>query len=253
MLEVINLSNKELEKIKKNKLGDGSESDTYIYEVNGEKKVIKIFKNSSCTENKIKKIKLMNDRLRKCDFVVTADYIIKNEGNIIGYCMKKIDGTDFEFLNYKMRDIIETLKDLSNKIKQLHKLNIICADFHRNFIIDKNNKIFLIDYDNFSIDNFPVDIKNFYLHTYLKSINRLDKNFDTYLMNLFTLTTITRIQTLYLYHQYNTTPREFNFRDKEINDIIYNTFNLGKRYDEDLIINKINTKKDLKKIKRKIF
>ena len=44
-----------------------------------------------------------------------------------------------------------------------------------------------------------------------------------------------------------------NFKDKEINDIFNNTMNLEKIYNEELIIDKINSTKDLKKIKTRFF
>ena len=56
MIKEFDISNKKLKDIKENKLSDGSESDTYLYEINGQQKVIKIFKNDFCIENKIKKI-----------------------------------------------------------------------------------------------------------------------------------------------------------------------------------------------------
>ena len=80
-----------------------------------------------------------------------------------------------------------------------------------------------------------------------------DYHFDNYTLNLFTLTILTTIQTDYLKLQYSANPKYFNFKDHEINRIVKNTFSLKDTYKEDLIVNKINSKKDLKKVKAKLL
>lgn len=44
-----------------------------------------------------------------------------------------------------------------------------------------------------------------------------------------------------------------NFKDDKINEIVKNTLQLKKIYNEDLIIDHINSKKDLKKIRQELF
>lgn len=253
MLDKLNFSNADLEILRKRKLSNGIESDIYLFNENGESKAVKIFKNNNTLNNKLKKIYLMNNRLKNCDYVVKAEKLVTYNNDIIGYSMPLVNGTDFSMLNYKKCERINILKNLSNHLKRLHKLGIVCADFHRNFMVDENNNIFLIDYDNFAIDDLYVDIENIYLQRYKKNIKHFDKNFDDYLMNLYTISIITKIETAYLFWNYEENRREFNFKSQEINQIVENTFNLKKFYNEELIINQINSKKDLKKINRKIF
>lgn len=253
MLKSINLSNEELEKITKRKFSEGNESNTYILNIDGKKKIVKIFKKAKNLPNKLIKINLIKDRLKKCDFVVQPEAILKNQGETIGYIMPKVNGKMFNLLDYSRMECIQVLKDLSTKLKRLHKLGIVTADFHHNFMIDEFGEIKLIDCDNFAIDDLYVDVENNYLKKYKEDIQHFDKRFDNYLLNLFTISCLTRIHSAYLYDLFEENPRKLYFRDDEINNIIFNTFNLKKQYNEDLIIDKITCKKDVKKIKRKLF
>ncbi len=167
--------------------------------------------------------------------------------------MPKVNGKMFNLLDYSRMECIQVLKDLSTKLKRLHKLGIVVADFHQNFMIDEYGEIKLIDIDNFAIDDLYVDVENIYLQKYREKVQHFDENFDNYLLNLFTLSCLTRTYCPYLYDLFKNNPNKLYFRDDEINNIIFNTFNLKKQYNEDLIIDKIKCKKDVKKIKRKLF
>ena len=253
MLKSINISNEELEKITKRKFSEGNESNTYILNIDGKKKIVKIFKKAKNLPNKLIKINLIKDRLKKCDFVVQPEAILKNQGETIGYIMPKVNGKMFNLLDYSKAECIQILKLLSTKLKRLHKMGIVVADFHQNFMIDEYGEIKLIDIDNFAIDDLYVDVENIYLQKYKKHIQQFDERFDNYLLNLFTLSCLTRTYSPYLYALYRNEPNKLYFRDEEINNIIFNTFNLNKQYNEDLIVDKITSKKDIKKIKRKLF
>jgi len=253
MLKIMNVSDEELKKITEIKFSEGNESNTYILNIDGKKKIVKIFKKSENLPNKLKKINLIKDRLKKCDFVIQPEAIIKNKGNAIGYIMPKVNGKMFNLLDYSRVECVEILKVLSAKLKKLHKMGIVVADFHQNFMIDEFGEIKLIDIDNFAIDDLYVDVENIYLQKYRKYIQRFDTRFDNYLLNLFTISCLTRTFSPYLYDLYKDNPNKLYFRDEEINSIIFNTFNLKKQYNEELIIDKITSKKDIKKIKRKLF
>lgn len=248
-MEKIILSDEQINNLKL--FSSGEESNIYLYIENGEKKLIKIFRNEQFIDKKMKKIALIKERTKKYDFVVNADKQVINNNKTIGYSMPLISGEEFCFFDRKLTKNIRILKDLSNKLKKLHNLGIVCADFHHNFLIDKKNNIYLIDCDNFAIDHLGVDLYNKYLIAYRSTGKRLDKNFDDYLLNLFTISIITNIYTPYLYEQYKKNPHFFNFNDEKINEIIRKTFNLEKIYNEELIIDQINSKKDLKKIRLK--
>ena len=126
-------------------------------------------------------------------------------------------------------------------------------DFYSNAITNKDGKIILIDHDNFAIDGLNVDQKNTFLYEHERHIKRFDKNFDYYMLNIYTICLLKNYATPYIYSIFKNNPFEFNFKDNEINEIFNNTMNLGKKYNEELIIDKINSTKDLKKIKTRFF
>lgn len=229
------------------------ESTTHLFVENNKKKVFKLFKEGINIDNKVKKIILLNDRLKKIDFVVTAESIVMHEGKPIGYIMPYIDGDLFDSVTFKKKDSILILKDIAKKLKELHKLGIVCGDLISNIMIDSNKNVYFIDHDNFSIDNLNIDTKTILLKEYEQEIKNFDYKFDNYLLNLITLEIITNIHTHYLKLQYIVSYNKFDFRDDEINDIVKNTFVLNESYEEDLIVDKIETKKDFKKIKTRIF
>ena len=71
------------------------------------------------------------------------------------------------------------------------------------------------------------------------------------MLHIYTICLLKNYATPYIYSIFEKNPFEFNFKDNEINKIFNNTMNLGNAYNEELIIDKINSVKDLKKIKVK--
>lgn len=234
-----------------------AESTVHLFIENGNKKVFKIFKTYSNKpiniDNKVKKMFLLNERLKNIDYVIKAENIIRYKDKIIGYTMGYKDGEIFETYTFNKKINIILLKKASEKLKELHNLGIVCADMPGNILVDKDKNIFFIDYDNFAIDNLQVDTKNIFLQDYEKIFKNFDNKFDYYLFNLFTLSIIKKFCITYIDFAYLEVPKKFKFKDQEINRIIENTFNLNRNgkdsYDEDLIIDHIN----VKKIRRRLF
>lgn len=255
MLNKIKIDNKEIEILYNYKFNESKEANVYLATYKNKYKIIKIFKEKEVIDNKIKKIILLKERLKNQDNVVTADsFITDKNNNIIGYMMPYIAGTNFYIegsMNKKQK--ILYLKEIAKIMKRLHNLNIILIDFHKNCITTKDGKIYLIDHDNFAIDKLPVDQKNTFLYEYDKHIKNFNKNFDYYMLNIYTITLLKKYVTPYIYSIFKNNPLEFNFKDTEINKIFNNTMNLNDEYKEKLIIDKINSTKDLKKIKCKFF
>jgi len=252
MLEKININDKELEILYNWKFNESKEANVYLAKYKNKYKVIKIFKKQSVIDNKIKKILLLKERLKNQDNVVTADFFVTDNKKIVGYIMPYIKGTNFYHegsMNKKQK--ILYLKQLAKLIKRLHNLNIVLMDFYSNAITDKEGKITLIDYDNFYIDGLQVDQKNTFLYEYERHIKTFNKNFDYYMLNIYTICLLKNYATPYIYATFKYNPLNFNFKDEEINNIFNNTMNLQKTYEEELIIDKINSTKDLKKIKVK--
>lgn len=242
--------NKLTERIFEMKTG---ESTIHPFMYKNKKKVFKLFKEGINIDNKFEKIVLLNDRLKNIDFVVTAECIVKYNGKPIGYIMPYIDGELFNSLSFRKKDNILVLKDIAEKLKELHKLGIVCGDLIDNIMVDSNKNIYFIDIDNFLIENLTINTKTILLKEYEKQIQKFNYKFDYYILNLLTLSIITKINPNYLKLQYRINPERFNFKDEEINQIVRNTFNLKDVYEEELIVDKITSNKDLKKIKTRFF
>ena len=201
-------------------------------------------------------MKLIKERCGDDDFIVTADAFIEEDNKIIGYVMPRIDGINvYEDSSKKARNpefLIWYLKELGSNLKKMHNLGIINGDFTSNVIV-KNNKLFFIDHDNFHIDNLEMDQKNLFLVQYLKERKKIDKNFDFYLLNLYTFAILRSYYLPFVYAIKNTYPETFDFRDTEVKELFEKTITLDESFNGELIIDKINSKKDLKKIKSKTF
>lgn len=253
-MKIFRINDKQLEKLTEYTLEkDTEESTIHPFVENKKKKIFKLFKDPNNIENKTKKIILLNERLENNDSVVKADALIKYNGTIIGYTMPVVNGDKFTALSFRKKKNIEVLKEISKQLKILHKLNIVCGDLTNNIMVTKDGTPYFIDYDNFAIDDLEIDVKNGLLQNYEDKIKKFDYHYDYYELNMYTLSILTKIGTRFLESQYNYHTHKFIFNDDEINNIIKNTFKLNKFYKEDLIVDKIETKKDLKKIKPRLF
>lgn len=254
MIKIVDVNEEQLNKLKYFMLEQESmESTVHPFYYKGEKKAFKLFKKNIDVENKVVKMKLLNERLKGIDQVITAEVFIRYQGKIIGYIMPFINGKMFNCLTFNRKKNILILKRVAEILKIVHKLNIVCADILLNVIVDDQGIPYLIDYDNFAIDDLKVDTKNLLLQEYELKVEEFDYHFDDYLLNLFTINILTKISSDYLKFQYRTNPSIFNFKDDEIRNIVENTLDIKDRYEEDLIVDKIESKKDLKKIKHKLF
>ena len=236
------------------KFEESNEADVYYGYYNGKPIVFKKFKKSSVINNKVKKINLLKERLNNDDNVITADALVYNQNNIIGYIMPFVYGTiliDYPLQGKKKS--IEILKQLSTDLKKLHEYNIVLADYENNTILTPDKKLIFIDHDNFGIDDLIIDSENKFLRYYKKHIKHIDSHFDDYYMNLLTLANLKKIAFPYIDVYINIKKNKLNFKDDEINKIVQNTINLNSTYNEGLIIDQINDKHDLKKLKTKRF
>ena len=256
MIPTINKNDEDLVIDFRYKFKNATESHTYDAIYKGKPVIAKFFINKASIENKVKKMILIKERCKYTDIVVTADAFIEENGEIVGYMMPKIHGINLydKSLDYKRKPeiLIWYLKELAKNLKRLHELNIITADFTHNTIV-KDNKLYFIDHDNFSIDGLLVDKQNKFLTRYLEQRKKIDKNFDFYLLNLYTFTLLRQYCLPRIYNTYDMNRDLFNFRDEEIREIFKKSILLDKTFNGELIIDKINCRKDLKKIKSKIF
>jgi len=252
MLNTIDINNPNLKIYYAKQFKDACESNAYLANYKDNYKVVKIFLNENSIKNKINKMNLLKERLKDTKEIITADAFITDKDKIIGYMMPFVYGKKIHDIHLNKGNKLWYLKELSSKLKKLHDLNIAAIDFNENTLITLNEKIYLIDHDNFAIDNYKPDKKNIFLTDYEKCVKTFDKHFDDYLLNIHTIALINNIADQYLSFCYKQNKDKFNFKDSEINSIFYNTMNLGPNYNEGFIIDKINDIKDLKKIKVKL-
>ena len=253
MLQEIRISDNDLNIIYDIKFPKSSECDAYYCIYKNQPKVIKLFKDNSIIDNKIKKIKLLKERLKGINEIITADALIYDK-EMLGYIMPYISGYNLYYSSkLSKEELIFLYKNLSNILKKAHELNIVVADFGNNTLYTQDKKLYLIDHDNFAIDDYKVDAKNFHLQLYEQKIKTIDKHFDDYLLNIYTIAGLRDILADVITFAYNQDPYKFMFKDKKITKIFENTMKLKETYNEELIIDKINTTKDLRKIKTRIF
>lgn len=254
MIPVININDSDLNIDYDYKFRDCVESNTYLSKYKNEHVITKFFINEETIENKINKINLIKERTKGTDIVVTADAFIENEEKITGYMMKYIKGINVynTHLLLKKEKLIWYLKELAKGIRELHKLGIIVGDFAHNTIV-KNDKLYFIDHDNFIIDNFGIDQSNRLIRIYQEKTDKLDENLDFYILNLYTFSLLRHYNLPFIPEIYLRGSNIFNFRDPEVKKIFENTMKLNGSFNGELIIDKIDTVKDIKKIKSKIF
>lgn len=252
MIPTINKNDKDLNIDFRYKYENATESNTYDAIYKGKPVIAKFFINESCIENKVKKMILIKKRCKYTDIVVTADAFIEEDGEIIGYMMPKIYGINLydKSLAYKRKPqvLISYLKELATNLKQLHQLGIIAGDYTHNTIV-KDGKIYFIDHDNFAIDNYEIDKINRFMIRYIAKRKKIDMNFDFYLLNLYTFAILRHYCLTYIYETYDMNRDLFNFKDEELKEIFKKTIRLDDSFNGELIIDKINYVKDLKKIK----
>ena len=236
------------------KFEESNEADVYYGYYQGRPIVFKKFKDYRVINNKVKKIKILKDRLKTFDNVITADALIYNHNNIIGYIMPFVYGSILidQPLQNKKKSII-LLKEISKEIKKFHEHNIILSDYENNTLLTPNKKLIFIDHDNFGVDDLIIDNENKFLKYYKKHVDLIDYHFDDYYTNLLTLSYLKKISFPYIDLYIKIQKDKLIFEDDEINRIVQNTINLNSIYNEELIIDHINDKHDLKKLKTKRF
>ncbi len=139
----------------------GCEGDFYFYEINNEKKLLKIIRelNNRYTQTGLKNIVLLNQNYEELkkefpEFVLPENLVMVDK-ELSGYTMEYIKGRT---LDKYLEDITITFEDKINVLKKLglllerlsHSNNnispIVLADLHEeNIIVDENGNIKIID------------------------------------------------------------------------------------------------------------
>ena len=140
------------------------ESNTYIYNLNGKKVLLKLFTtdNEEKLESKRKKIEIMSENKAINDEMGNIGNAIF-DGKIIGYFMP----FDMEYVRPiseydKRKDKIVVLKRLKEKIEKLNENGVFIGDFDKNDILINYSKdnILLFNLDKCKIDGMDFDKKS---------------------------------------------------------------------------------------------
>lgn len=117
------------------------------------------------------------DRCLDSHFILPKKFILDKDGIHTGYIKKNYRRTttlydygenviaDIRLLNYVMLQ-------LSSLLRKLHYYNIVLGDFHfNNVLINRKNKLYLIDFDNIKIDELESFTISRVLSIFLKTFN----------------------------------------------------------------------------------
>ncbi|KPA09102.1 Serine/threonine protein kinase-related domain protein [Candidatus Magnetomorum sp. HK-1] len=162
------------DKLGKVKLTDiiDSGGEGVIYKTEIEDIVCKIYNKDKLTTLKEKKLKRMaskNVRIKGVCWPIDIAYNTKN--NFVGYFMEQASGHSLQksvfikpllekkFPEWNRTDLITLVITILNKIKRLHKLNVIMGDINPNNILFKDPKtVYFVDVDSYQIENFPCPV-----------------------------------------------------------------------------------------------
>lgn len=174
------------------KLGDGIESDVYLYNEGGIKTVIKIFKDEIDKDNKELKLELLSKEKLILKEIKLLNRIYK-DNKFIGYTSIYTPSEPIlDYMNKSKSKKIDLLNQLQDKYQELNNRGIYIGDFNLENFRVKDNELKLIDIDNFSIDGLPFDVKNPYMEDYMEKCPKIDY-IDYYCFNYFTLSFISNI------------------------------------------------------------
>ena len=180
---------KELEKINLSREIFNTEGTLYDFNYKGDKKILKslYILNGPVFANKLYTLEMLdnNKEYLPSSFVV-PDYLCTVNGEITGFTMPKIEGTNLSTVlksnNSEYKEQIYYLKKIGEILNQLHNIrkytplkDIYINDLHdSNFIVDiKNRELRVIDLDSCKIGSNKIAASRFL--TPVSIINGVDK------------------------------------------------------------------------------
>ena len=222
------------------------DSKIFIYNLNGEEGLLKLFKTTDEKEleSKRKKIEIMSENKAINDEMGNIGNAIF-DGKIVGYFMP----IDVEYVRPisefdRRKDKIVVLKRLKEKVEKLNENGVFIGDFDKNDILINYSKdnILLFNLDKCKIDDMDFDKKS-------KNIDRFNskcknqENIDSYTLNLFTIELLERIYPPYVvnYLISNELPK---YLDTEKNrSIVRKMTSLNDSYQKRYLIDDVRTKR----------
>ena len=222
------------------------DSKIFIYNLNGEEVLLKLFKTTDEKEleSKRKKIEIMSENKAINDEMGNIGNAVF-DGKIVGYFMP----IDVEYVRPisefdRRKDKIVVLKRLKEKVEKLNENGVFIGDFDKNDILINYSKdnILLFNLDKCKIDDMDFDKKS-------KNIDRFNskcknqENIDSYTLNLFTIELLERIYPPYVvnYLISNELPK---YLDTEKNrSIVREMTSLNDSYQKRYLIDDVRTKR----------
>lgn len=150
------------------KLGVGGEATVYSTDT---PYVAKIYNKDKLNKRKEAKIELMTSKNIKYQgicFPVSSLYDDKN--NFIGFLMPIAEGKEIQksvflpllpktFPNWKKRDLIILCLTILDKVKYLHRHNIIMGDINSlNILVKSPTDVYFVDTDSYQVEEFPCPV-----------------------------------------------------------------------------------------------
>ena len=150
--------------LKQSPLAEGGEG--LIYDYNNQ--ILKIYKSSVDKNEKLEKLKLLITKKLPPNVISPLELAYNRKKQFIGYIMEKVEGEEFKRLsnkkfleinNIKTKDILKMAVNIKNTLIELHKQNIYISDLNDcNILFDKNNNIYFIDCDSWTIDKYKGNV-----------------------------------------------------------------------------------------------
>lgn len=186
------------------KIGNGLESEVFLYYNKGSFEALKIFKREihyktdngivirkvteEMLENKKRKIELLSKEPCLNNDLKITSLVYNKDSRFIGYTSKyelTESFNDYSFKSFHIR--LELLKKLKERINILNENGIYIGDFINlnNFAI-KDGNVFLFDIDNYYVKGLDFDFDNMFINDYLKKNNDIS-NIDVYCFNYFSM------------------------------------------------------------------
>lgn len=153
----------------KEEIGIGGEGCVYCIT---DELVAKIYNKEHLTKTRVEKISMMVNK-RVNDYSICWPISeVRNEDNfIVGYTMKKCVGKPISTLyrgpiisknlypKFSNIDLIDICVKVLRKIEKLHRNNVLLADINdRNFLINDEKEVFLIDTDSYQIEDYCCEV-----------------------------------------------------------------------------------------------
>lgn len=204
---------------------------TEIY-FNGSRKSI----SSNIIENKRKKIDIIANSDIFKDEIQILDLVYEN-GIFIGYTMK-ISNLKCADINLPLKEKINILRLLRDKVEMLNKNDIYIGDFKRENILVGKGYIKLCDLDNIKINGYDFDLKSSFEIEFEKSCSNM-KNSDNYCFNMFTISYIGNIYAPYVkyYIKYEGLPKKLD--NKKNRKILNSLISVNDDYKKQYLIDNI--------------